>query len=349
MTARDRRAVASWLFIVAGLVFAMVLLGGATRLTGSGLSMTEWRPLTGWLPPLSPEAWREAFARYRETPEFRLLNPEMALDGFKTIYGFEYAHRLMGRVIGLAFLAPLVVFLARRRIEGRLARRLVGILVLGGLQGALGWFMVESGLVERPSVSHYRLALHLGLALLIYGAVLWSALELVAAPGYGAAETQIRRLRRGAVWLLAPISLTLLSGAFVSGLDAGLVFNTFPLMGGSAVPADWAQLDPWWRNAFDNPVAVQFDHRLLALVTLVSVLTLWLWGFRFRQTRRSRVCLHAVAAAALIQVGLGIATLLAFVPLWLGLAHQAGALLLLTAAIVTVSALRLAPSGGGSA
>lgn len=345
MTARcdGRRAMAIWLLFVAGLVFAMVVLGGVTRLTESGLSITEWKPVTGWIPPLSEAEWQEEFEKYRASPEYQQINRGMALDDFKTIFAYEYAHRLLGRVIGLAFLVPFLVFLARRQVDRALAWRLGGLFVLGGLQGALGWFMVQSGLVDRPSVSQYRLAAHLMLAFVIYGAILWIALGLVREPVYGAAETDIDRLRRATGWLLGLVGLTVLAGAFVAGLNAGLIHNTFPLMGGRLVPADWGQLAPWWRNLFENDVAVQFNHRVVAVATVAAALVVWAWSFRFSLSVRSRRHMNALALMALAQAALGIATLLAHVPVWLGALHQAGALLLITIGLVAIHGLRRLP------
>lgn len=339
----DNRAIAVWLFVVAGLIFAMVVLGGVTRLTESGLSITEWKPATGWIPPLSEADWQAEFEKYRASPEYQKINRGMALEDFKTIFAYEYAHRVLGRVIGVAFLVPFVVFLARRRIDRRLGVRLATLFVLGGLQGAVGWFMVQSGLVDRPSVSQYRLALHLALAFLIYGAIVWTALGLVREPFYGAAETRIDTLRRATAWLLGLIALTVVAGAFVAGLDAGLIHNTFPLMGGRLVPADWDQIDPWWLNAFENDVAVQFNHRVLAVATVLATVALWLWSYRFPLGIHSRRQVNMLTAMALVQAGLGIATLLAFVPVWLGALHQAGALLLVTLALVTLHGLRRLP------
>jgi len=344
-----RRAIAIWLFIVAALVFAMVVLGGVTRLTESGLSITEWKPATGWIPPLSEAQWQEEFDKYRASPEYRKINRGMALEDFKTIFAYEYAHRVLGRVIGLAFLVPFVVFLVRRQVDRALGWRLAGLFVLGGLQGVLGWYMVASGLVDRPSVSQYRLAAHLGLAFVIYGAILWIALGLVREPTYGAAEPRMDRLRRANGWLLGLIGLTVLAGAFVAGLDAGLIHNTFPLMGGRLVPADWNQLAPWWRNVFENDVAVQFNHRVLAVVTVVATLLVWAWSFRFPLSVRSRRHMNILALMALLQALLGIATLLAFVPVWLGALHQAGALLLVTASLVVIHGLRRLPHAAAEA
>ncbi len=340
MTAAARRQVAVWLLAVALLVAAMVVLGGVTRLTESGLSMTDWRPVTGWLPPLDAGDWEAAFAGYRESPEYRAVNRGMALEDFKTIFWFEYAHRLLGRILGLAFLLPFAWFLAARRLDRRLALRLAFIFVLGALQGFVGWFMVQSGLVDRPSVSPYRLAMHLALALAIYGMVVWTAASLLKTPDYGAAETAIAGPRRQAYLVLALLSAAVLSGAFVAGLDAGLYYNTFPLMDGRLVPAAWLDLDPWWLNPFQNPAAAQFNHRVLAMATVAAAWLLWLSLGRRTLTRLTRRLAGAAAMAAVVQAALGIATLLAYVPVWLGALHQAGALVLLTLALLVPHSLR---------
>ncbi len=339
MSERDHRSVALWLFIVCGLIFIMVVLGGVTRLTESGLSMTDWRPVTGWLPPLDSAAWQAEFAKYQASPEFQKVNSSMSLEGFRTIFWFEYSHRLLGRIIGVAFFVPFVWFLARGRLSGTLTARLAVIFVLGGFQGAVGWFMVASGLVDRPYVSQYRLAGHLGLAVLIYALILLLALSLVMRPVYGIAEAAIDRLRGGAWWLVGLIGLTMLSGAFVAGLDAGHAYNTFPLMDGRLVPEGYLADRPWWANPFENIAAVQFDHRVLAVVTLAAVLVFAFWAQRFRLSLGSFAVIGTLTAMALIQVGLGVATLLLFVPVWLGALHQAGAMVLLTLALLTTQRL----------
>ena len=340
MSERDRKAVAVWLVIVCGLIFVMVVLGGVTRLTESGLSMTEWRPVTGWLPPLGQTAWQGAFDAYKDSPEFRKINFSMGLDDFKTIYWFEYSHRLLGRLIGIAFFVPFVWFLARGRLDASLTAKLAVIFVLGGLQGAVGWFMVASGLVDRPYVSQYRLALHLGLAVLIYALIVLVAVRLVMRPVYGIAENAIDRLRRGSWWLVALIGLTMLAGAFVAGLDAGHAYNTFPLMDGRLVPQAYLDSRPWWINPFENIAAVQFDHRVLAVLTLAAVLVFVFWAQRFNLSRGSSAMIGALAAVVLAQFALGVATLLLFVPVWLGALHQAGALVLLTLALLATQRLR---------
>jgi len=340
MSDRDRKAVAIWLFIVCGLIFVMVVLGGVTRLTESGLSMTEWRPVTGWLPPLDQSQWQTEFDAYKASPEYQKINFSMGIEDFKTIFWFEYCHRLLGRLIGVAFFVPFVWFLVRRKVDSPLATQLAIIFVLGGLQGAVGWFMVASGLVDRPTVSQYRLALHLGLAVLIYALIFLVAIRLVMKPVYGVAETSIDRLRRASWWLVGLTGLTMVAGAFVAGLDAGWAYNTFPLMDGRLVPGAYLENQPWWINPFENIAAVQFDHRVLAVLTLAAVLAFAFWSQRFRLSRGSLTVIGALAAMALLQFALGVATLLLFVPVWLGALHQAGALILLTLTLLTTQRLR---------
>jgi len=325
---RARRQVAAWLLLCCALVACMVILGGVTRLTGSGLSMVTWQPLHGVLPPMSAPAWEEEFARYRASPEYVHKNAGMDLAGFKRIFWFEYAHRLLGRAVGVAFALPLLWFLWRRRIEPRLVPRLALMFVLGGAQGLLGWWMVKSGLVDEPRVSQYRLAAHLGLAAALYVWMLWTALSVLrgAAPAAPGAP-----LARPALALLALAFVTVLSGAFVAGLHAGLVYNTFPTMGGHWAPPDLWALAPAWRNPFENVITVQFDHRLLAYAVLAGTAALWLACLRRAVPATARRWAHAALAAAVLQLALGVATLLAHVPVTLAALHQANALLVLTA------------------
>ncbi len=317
------RPVAWWLLVCCGMVAVMVLLGGATRLTGSGLSMTRWQLFT-LLPPLTEQDWRAAFAHYQLFPEYRLVNRGMSLDEFKGIFWLEYVHRLWGRLIGAVFLLPFLWFLAQGRIGLGLARRLALLFLLGGLQGFLGWFMVKSGLVDQPSVSHYRLAAHLGLALLIYGLLLWTVLDLLAP----VPRPVSRRLTKSIRGLLLLAGLTVLYGAFVAGLDAGLVYNTFPLMNGRLIPENMWILEPVWRNLSENHGTVQWTHRLLALITLAAALAVG--AGLMRQPGVLRKGGLGLMIIVLLQAGLGVATLLTLVPLGLGVAHQGGALALLT-------------------
>jgi cytochrome c oxidase assembly protein subunit 15 len=314
------------------MIFLMVLIGGATRLTESGLSITEWQPITGAVPPLDEAAWTREFERYQAIPQYRAIHAGMTLGEFKTIFLWEYAHRLWGRLIGAAFLGPFLWFLWRRSIPWSLAPKLAGIFLLGGLQGALGWYMVESGLADRIEVSQYRLAAHLAAALLIYLVTLWVALDLLPSQVIGPPAPM--RLRRAIGALLALAFLTALAGAFVAGLRGGLDYNTFPLMNGYVVAPDYAQLSPWYRNAFENPVAAQFDHRVLAELTWLAAAALWLYARRLGLARPLLRALDSVLLIATLQAALGIATLLLAVPIAVALLHQAGALLLLTALLV---------------
>ncbi|MCC6469620.1 MAG: COX15/CtaA family protein [Alphaproteobacteria bacterium] len=349
------RAVAAWLYLCAAMVFAMVLIGGVTRLTESGLSIVEWQPLVGAIPPLGEADWQALFQKYQASPQFQQVNRGMDLAEFKTIFWWEYVHRLWGRLIGAVFLLPFLWFLLRRQVRGPLAWKLAGIFALGGLQGAMGWYMVASGLVDRPDVSQYRLAAHLGLALLIYALLLWQAMHLSRASSGAIVES---RLRRAATALLVLITMTILAGAFVAGLDAGLIYNTFPLMEGRIVPPDYGAMQPWWRDWFDNRATVQFHHRVLAIATLGAVLAYVPWLLRkgagskevvLRQAQdeerkkalilslskdvSARRAAIALLHLAVLQVALGIATLLLVVPVPLAALHQAGAMALLTAAL----------------
>ena len=319
------------------MIFGMVVIGGITRLTLSGLSITEWQPVTGILPPLSGAQWAAEFQKYRQIPQYRLLNAGMSLADFQTIYWWEYVHRLWGRLIGIVYALPFLYFWLRGRLPKRLLVPLGGIFLLGAVQGALGWYMVESGLVDRVDVSQYRLVAHLALALAIYGLTLWIALDLLADTPHPPVAPP---WRRGAEVIIALVALTIVAGGFVAGLHAGLIYNTFPLMDGKVVPADYAQLQPFIRNWFENVAAVQFDHRVLAMTSAAAVLLLWVAGQRARLPDPARLTLHALLATAALQFALGVSTLLLVVPIPLAAAHQAGAVLLLTAAIAFRHALR---------
>jgi heme a synthase len=326
---RSERQIATWLLVCCAILFSLIVLGGVTRLTGSGLSITDWRPVTGALPPLSEQAWQQEFDLYRASPEYQQVNRGMSLDEFKVIYGYEWAHRLLARLLGLAFAIPLAWFWLRGRIPPRLRWPLLGILGLGMLQGYMGWFMVKSGLVDIPRVSPYRLGAHLGLALLIYASMFWLALGLLR-PARAQASA---RVSGGLRPLLLLVAVTIMSGAFVAGLKAGLVYNTFPLMAGQWVPDGLLHLEPAWRNWFENPATVQFTHRLLGIGTLVAVLLLWLRAWRLPLEGAQRLAFHGLAVAAIVQATLGIKTLLMYVPVSLGAAHQGGAVVLLSAAL----------------
>jgi cytochrome c oxidase assembly protein subunit 15 len=314
----------------------MVVVGGITRLTHSGLSIVEWQPIVGAVPPLDDAAWQDAFRKYQQTPEFREVNARLDLAGFKRIFWWEYAHRLLGRLIGAAVLVPLAWFALRKRISRPLAWKLAGLFALGGLQGALGWYMVQSGLVDDPRVSQYRLAAHLALALAIYAAMLWVALELLL-PRAGDAP---RALRRFAFALVALVFAMAVSGSFVAGIRAGLAYNSFPLMNGYVVPPGMFVLEPWYLNFFANVATVQFDHR--AIAWLLVLLVPWFWALTRRDgvPRRARLAATLLLGALAIQIALGVSTLLLAVPVPLAAGHQAGALLVFTAALLALHSLR---------
>ncbi len=342
MSVKHQKAIAAWLFIVGLMVFAMIVLGGVTRLTHSGLSMVDWRPVTGWLPPLDAAAWERVFAGYREYPEYKKLNLGMTLGEFKSIFWFEYTHRLLGRLIGAAFFVPMAAFWLKGWVGRRLGLKLIGLFVLGGLQGALGWYMVKSGLVSRPDVSQYRLAAHLGLALVILGAMAWVGLGIISPVRSAAPPERVpargtalgtERLRFWAWGLTGLIFVTALSGAFVAGLDAGFVYNTFPLMDGAWVPDGLFELAPGYRNFFENTATVQFDHRVLAITALCAVMVFWWRARRTGLGLGPRRALNVLAVAAAVQVALGIATLLLVVPVTLAALHQAGAVALFLSAV----------------
>lgn len=329
---RNDRAIGIWLFCCAAMVFAMVVIGGATRLTESGLSMVEWRPLIGFIPPFGEAEWQRVFDLYRQTPEYQKVNYGMTLAEFRTIYWWEFVHRLWGRLIGVVFFLPFIWFLLRGRVSRRLAPRLLLLFVLGGAQGALGWYMVKSGLVDQPDVSQYRLTAHLSLALLIYAALLWVAMSLTLAPAPAIADRRLDGVRRHTDIALALIALTIVAGGFVAGTNAGLTYNTFPLMDGRLVPEGY-MAEGWTIAPFEDIATIQFHHRVLAIATLAVALATW-WHTRWLVlTPRGRHAAAALAVVALVQVALGIATLLLVVPIPLGVAHQGGAVLLLSAAL----------------
>ena len=341
MGAANRRHVAAWLLACCALVFAMVVVGGVTRLTHSGLSITEWQPILGTIPPLSDSAWQEAFAKYQQTPEYQHVNSRMTVQTFKPIFWMEWAHRFLGRLIGLAFLLPLIYFVLRGKLDYQRGWALAGIFVLGGLQGAMGWYMVKSGLIDDPRVSQYRLTAHLGLAFLIYGLMFWVALGLLH-PRSRAPVPRLAGLRRFSAWLVGLVFLMVLSGGFVAGIRAGFAYNTFPLMDGAVAPPELFMLDPWWHNLFNNMATVQFDHRLLAWVLAFLLPGFWLRSRRHELPAVARLACNGLLAVLVLQIALGISTLLLVVPIALAAAHQAGAVLLFSSALWVAHELRRA-------
>jgi cytochrome c oxidase assembly protein subunit 15 len=344
------RAVGLWLWCVAGLVFAMVLVGGTTRLTQSGLSITEWQPVTGVVPPLGEADWQAEFAKYKTIPQYERLNRGMSLDEFKAIYWWEWGHRLLGRLIGVVFAVPFLWFLWRRAIDRRLGLALGGIFALGAVQAAVGWWMVASGLTERVSVSQYRLAFHLTLACIIYASLAWTAARTMAAraPAPSAAP---RRLRWTAGALLVLVIAQIYLGALVAGLHAGLIYNTWPLIDGSFIPPAAALLfdQPPWRNFFENTLTVQFDHRMTAYALAVLAIAHAIDAHRQGSVPgNDHLATGAdfVAVAVLAQAALGIMTLTGGVPLELALSHQAMALVVLTAATLHAARALSSPQLG---
>ena len=309
----------------------MIVVGGVTRLTGSGLSMVRWHPVSGAIPPVGEDAWQREFDAYRASPEYRLVNRAMSLAEFKRIFWMEYAHRMLGRGVGVAFLVPFLVFLAMRAIPRAMVPRLVGVFVLGGAQGVLGWYMVRSGLVDEPRVSQYRLAAHLSLAVAIYVYLLALALQVLGPRG---ADRSVAARSGPVRWLAlaAGVSafVTLVMGAFVAGLKAGYLHPTFPTMSGYWVPPGMFEASPWWRNFFENPVTAQFTHRVLAFASCVALIAAWVASRGAGVSRRVRLWAHACLVAAAVQIALGISTLLLHVPVPLAAGHQAGAIALLT-------------------
>ena len=333
--------VSAWLFVCCALVFAMIVVGGVTRLTHSGLSIVEWQPIVGTIPPLGDADWQDAFAKYQQTPEFKQVNHAMTLAEFKPIFWWEYAHRLLGRAIGVVFLVPLLVFAARRRIPSGYGWMLAGIFVLGGLQGAMGWYMVKSGLVDDPRVSAFRLTAHLAIALLLFAAMFWIALSLIFHERAVLTAPAQRAVRRWAFAVAALVFVMACTGGFVAGIRAGFAYNTFPLMNGNIVPPEIFMIDPWWKNFFWNMATVQFDHRVIAWLLAVLVPILW-WKVRTTPALSPRARNGAAVLLALlaVQIALGISTLLLVVPLPLAAAHQAGAVLVFAAALNVAHALR---------
>ena len=329
--AKDR-LVRLWLVCVASLIFCMIVVGGATRLTGSGLSITEWQPIMGAVPPLNEADWQTAFEKYKQIPQYERINKGMALGEFKAIFVWEWGHRLLGRLIGFVFAVPLVWFWLRGSLRRESVMPLAGIFALGGLQGAVGWYMVSSGLVDRVSVSQYRLALHLTIAFLILAAVIWHWLLLM--PERVRVTGVVPENAKMIAWvLMGLVTLQVVAGALVAGMKAGLAYNTWPTMDGEWVPNGLFIMKPWWINAFENALTVQFDHRMLAYV----ILALAAW----QSWRMSRVSpegdparsAQVLLAVLLLQATVGIATLLGAVPLSLGLLHQGGAAMVYVAAV----------------
>ncbi len=341
------RFVRLWIGCLAALVFAMVVVGGATRLTQSGLSIVEWKPVTGVAPPLSQADWQAEFEKYKTIPQYERVNRGMSLEEFKTIFWWEWSHRLLGRLVGAAFLLPFLWFLWRGWIDRRLAVALAGIFFLGAVQGAVGWWMVASGLTDLTAVSQYRLAFHLTLACLIYAALVRTA-DRVAK---GVPVATPRRIGFGASVLFVLVLVQIYLGALVAGLHAGLIYNTWPLIDGTLVPSPSSLLfdRPAWRNFFENPLTVQFDHRMVAYALVACALLHLVDVLRSSESRRLRTGAVALAVAVCAQAMIGIVTLVAGVPLALAMLHQAMALVVLTVATLQASRATIMPASAPAA
>jgi heme a synthase len=335
----NRRLVAAWLFTICGMILIMVALGGLTRLTGAGLSIMEWRPVAGALPPLNHAEWEKLFALYKGIPQYQILHPRMGLAGFQGLFWMEWVHRLWGRLIGVAFLVPLVWFWATGRVERRLRPWLALLFLLGGLQGAIGWFMVASGFFpDSTAVAPIRLAVHLALALALYAAILWTGMEVLRPAGDAGARAPW--LRRSLLVFLSLLMVTIVAGSLVAGTQAGFEFNTFPLMEGHLLPSGYARLQPFVRNLTQNLAAVQFDHRILATLTALAGAMVVAVGLR-HPLRRVRRAVMAVGALVVTQYLLGVATLLLVVPVPVAVVHQTNAVLVLTGGLYALHATRV--------
>lgn len=332
LTRARPRAVAIWLFVVAAMIVGIVVIGGITRLTNSGLSITQWKPITGIIPPLTSAEWQAEFANYKRIPEYTQLNSGMTLAGFKAIFFWEYIHRALARTIGMAFALPLIWFAVRKRIPAGYGWRLTALLALGALQGAVGWWMVKSGLAVRTDVSHIRLAVHLLTALVTLAGIVWTALDLLAL--HRSPFAAPARLAPVAILAFALLFVQLLWGAFTAGLDAGYAFASWPLMGDALFPAGVPMVTPGWRNAVDNPIVVQFIHRWFAFAAAAALL--WL---AVAATRTGSRAGFWVVGLVTLQIMLGIATLMTGVDIHVAVSHQANAALLLIATVFAAHAV----------
>jgi cytochrome c oxidase assembly protein subunit 15 len=340
VAANGYRAVEIWLWCIAALVFTMIVVGGATRLTDSGLSITEWKPILGAIPPLNGADWQVAFEKYKQIPEYHIVNKGMGLEEFKFIFWWEWSHRFLGRIIGVAFALPLLAFWLTGRLRAGLPARFLGLLALGGLQGAIGWYMVSSGLSERVDVSQYRLALHLSVAMGILALVVWIALDERSTRLGTPAGLATGGVKTFAGVLLALIAVQIALGAFVAGLRAGLVYNTWPLMNGALVPSDYWIAEHGLLSLFDSHAAVQFNHRMAAYFVLAAAFYQAWMLLRGGASGVARSSGLILAIAVFIQAGLGIMTLVMHVPLLLGLMHQGGGALVLGIAVWHLYATR---------
>lgn len=333
------RQIANWLLLCAAVIFGMIILGGVTRLTNSGLSMVEWKPIMGVIPPLTEQAWQETFDKYKQFPEYQKINRGMDLAGFKSIFLFEYLHRLLGRLIGVLFFVPMVYFGFRGRVRRGTMPKLWLLFIGGGLQGLLGWYMVKSGLVHDPHVSQYRLTAHLGLAVAIYGYMLWVIFDLLY-PGGPGTSAAAKRFGGWSLALVGLVYLMILSGGLVAGTRAGFAYSTWPMMGESFIPPGLYAMTPAWLAMFEDITTIQFNHRMFAYLLVVLLVAFTAACLRLGIAARAKLGMVLVLLALALQVALGISTLLLHVPVSLAAAHQGGAVLLLSAVVYASHALR---------
>lgn len=334
-------AVGRWLILVCLMILGQVLIGGITRLTGSGLSIMEWKPIIGGIPPLNEAQWNHVFELYQQTMQFKHINSDMDLEGFKGIFWWEFIHRFWARLIGVVFLLPFLWFWFKGWIRKEWRGRLIAMFVLGGLQGLMGWIMVASGFEDRTSVSQYRLAAHLVLALVIYGYIFWAALELLQPAAFRSKAAALKpSLNRHGWILLGLISLEITIGAFVAGLHGGLIYNNFPMMGEHFIADDLFFQSPWWINFFENPGTAQFLHRLTALIVTLVLVAFVIRLCRAQMSDALNFRAYYLIFALLAQVALGISTLILVVPVPLAVAHQGGAIVLLTMALYALHGLK---------
>ena len=331
------RPIIIWLLVIVLMIFGTIMIGGITRLTESGLSMVDWRPLMGIIPPTNEADWNKVFEMYKQYPEYQKLNYNITLSEFKSIFFWEYGHRMFGRLIGLFMLLPWLFFSIRKRLDRKFNLKMLALFILLVAQGVLGWYMVQSGLIDIPQVSHYRLAAHLLLAMALLGATLWQALNLIRVE---AAETVQTRLRQIALGFTVLISLLIFYGAIVAGLNAGLGYNTFPLMAGHLVPPRMFMLEPLWLNLLDNHITVQFLHRTFGWLILFSTAGIWLYARKLPLSLKQSHAVKVIAGLVALQFVLGVLTLIYVMPLGLAIAHQAVAAILFASAINLNHSLR---------
>jgi len=335
----SKKAVVTWLLLVSVTIFAIVVVGGVTRLTHSGLSMVDWQPIMGVIPPLDQEEWQETFEAYKQYPEYKKINRRMNLQQFKSIFYWEYGHRLLGRTIGLIFFLPFVIFWWQQKFTFSLKRKLIIVLLLGGFQGLMGWYMVMSGLVDMPRVSHYRLAAHLSIALLLLGYIFWIVLDLLS-DDQDEGPRVARVLQLVSIAVLVLISVQIVYGAFTAGLRAGFGYNTFPLMNEKWIAEAVGSMSPLWLNLFESNATVQFIHRYLGILVTLLIIGFWFWGMKAGLNKSRKMGLHLLAGITVIQFLLGVFTLILVVPISLASLHQAVACLLLLASIYVVHSFR---------